>query len=155
MTAAPDPAIVVVGVDGVATSRTAIKLAAREARYRDATLVAVMAYSATPALAAPAARAVASLHTADETRTSAELALHEAVVDALGDHAGSVEQRAMPGLAGRNLVEVARTFRAELLVLASRGGASVLPGNVSQYVLRRASCPVLIVPDAGPGLQPS
>ncbi len=98
---------------------------------------------------------MASLHTADETRTSAELALHEAVVDALGDHAGLVEQRVMPGLAGRNLVEVARTFRAELLVLASRGGASVLPGNVSQYVLRRAPCPVLIVPDAGTGLPSS
>jgi nucleotide-binding universal stress UspA family protein len=155
MTTAPDQATaVVVGVDGAANSRTAIRLAAREAGYRDATLVAVMAYSASPALAAPAARPVATLHTADETRLSAESALHDAVVDALGDQAGRVEQRAMPGMAGRNLVAVARSFRAELLVVAGRGAASVLPGTVSQYLLRKAPCPVLIVPDAGPGQPP-
>jgi nucleotide-binding universal stress UspA family protein len=109
-----------------------------------------MAYSANPALGAPAAP-VATLHTADEIRRSAESALHDAVTDALGDQASRVEQRAMPGMAGRNLVEAARSFRAGLLVLAGRGGASVLPGSVSQYVLRKAPCPVLIVPDGGLG----
>jgi nucleotide-binding universal stress UspA family protein len=36
---------VVVGVDGSGGSRAAIRLAAQEARYRSAPLVAVMAYS--------------------------------------------------------------------------------------------------------------
>jgi nucleotide-binding universal stress UspA family protein len=35
---------------------------------------------------------------------------------------------------------------AQLLVLAGGGTASVLPGTTSQYVLRKAPCPVLIVP---------
>ena len=43
-----------------------------------------------------------------------------------------------------------------LLVLAGRGSATRLLGTVSQYVLRKAPCPVLVVPEAGrdgrPGL---
>jgi hypothetical protein len=38
---------VVAGVDGAGRSRAAIQLAAREARYRDTRLIAVMAYSGT------------------------------------------------------------------------------------------------------------
>jgi hypothetical protein len=110
MTIAPSQPTVV-AVDG-ANSRTAIKLAAQEARYRDATLVAIMAYSVNAALGAPAARPVGTLCTEGETRLSAESALHDAVADALGEQAGRVEQHAMPGLAGRNLVEVAHSFRA-------------------------------------------
>jgi nucleotide-binding universal stress UspA family protein len=63
---------VVVGIKGTGNSRAALRLAAQEARYRDATLIAVTAYG---------------------------------------------------------------------------GTASVLPGATSQYVLRKAPCPILIVPD--------
>ena len=56
----------------------------------------------------------------------------------------------VPGLAGRSLVDVARAVGAQLLVLAGGGTASVLPGTTSQYVLRKAPCPVLVVP-AGSG----
>jgi hypothetical protein len=63
----------------------------------------------------------------------------------------------VPGLAGRNFVEVARSFHAELLMLASRGGASMLPGTVSQYVHSLIRWPVLSAGpgagDPGPGLQ--
>jgi hypothetical protein len=38
---------------------------------------------------------------------------------------------------------------ADLVVLACRGGVSMLPGTVSQYVLRRAPCPVLMIPEGG------
>ena len=41
------------------------------------------------------------------------------------------------------------TFYAQLLVLAGRGSASMLLGTVSQYVLRKAPCPVLVVPETG------
>jgi nucleotide-binding universal stress UspA family protein len=152
MTTAQEQATVVVGVEGGANSRAAIRLAAREARYRDAALVAVMAYSSNPALGAPAARPLSSLHTADDERFVAESALHDAVVHALGDQAGQVELRTVLGQAGRNLVEVARKVNAQLIVLASRSGASTLLGSVSQYVLRKAPCPILVVPDAGTGM---
>ncbi|HEV3067010.1 MAG TPA: universal stress protein [Streptosporangiaceae bacterium] len=43
----------------------------------------------------------------------------------------------------------ARKVNAQLIVLAGRGSTSMLLGTVSQYVLRKAPCPVLVVPEAG------
>jgi nucleotide-binding universal stress UspA family protein len=138
---------VVVGVDGSGSSRTAIRLAADEARYRDAELIAVMAYSGERALGAPAVRPVATLRTAEDDRIVAETALRDAVFDALGDQADKVQLRTVLGLAGRKLVETAQRVNAQLIVLAGRGSASMLLGTVSQYVLRKAPCPVLVVPE--------
>jgi nucleotide-binding universal stress UspA family protein len=149
MTLAPEPLTVVVGVEGPTGSREAMIAAAQEVGYREAPLIAVMAYSATPALGAPAARPLSTMHTADDDRLAAESALRDAVVDALGDQAEQLELRTAPGLAGRNLVEVAREVDAQLLVLGERTGASMLLGAVSQCVLRKAPCPILVVPEAG------
>jgi nucleotide-binding universal stress UspA family protein len=143
----PGRPTVVVGVEGGRGSRTAIKLAAQEARYRDAPLIAVMAYSGDRAVP-PAGQPLASLHTAGEERLVAESALRDAVVDALGEEADRVELRTVLGLAGRNLLDTARRVNAQLIVLAGRGSASMLLGTVSQYVLRKAPCPVLVVPEA-------
>jgi len=140
---------VVVGVDEAGRSLTAIQLAAREASYRGAPLIAVVAYSGERSLGAPAARPVASLRTGDGNRIAAESVLRDAVRDALGAQADAVELRTVQGVAGRKLVETAAQAAAELVVLACRGGASMLPGAVSQYVLRRAPCPVLVVPEGG------
>ena len=52
----------------------------------------------------------------------------------------------MAGLAARAIVDTATQERAQLIVLAARPGISLLPGTVSQYVLRHARCPVLVVP---------
>ena len=54
----------------------------------------------------------------------------------------------MLGLAGRKLLETAQRVNAQLIVLAGRGSAFMLLGTVSQYVLREAPCPVLVVPEA-------
>jgi nucleotide-binding universal stress UspA family protein len=148
MTTEPASGTVVVGVEGSVGSRKAIRLAAQEARYRHAPLIAVMAYSGERALGAPATRPVATLRTGGDERLVAESALRDAVVDALGDDADRVELRTMLGLAGRNLVDTARRANAQLIVLAGRGSASMLLGTVSQYVLRKAHCPVLVVPEA-------
>jgi len=137
-----------VGVGDPAGSRAAIRLAAEEAHYRGAELIAVMAYSGERALGAPATRPVATLRTADDERIVAEAALRDAVVDALGDQAEKVQLRTVLGLAGRRLIETAQHVNAQLIVLASRGSASMLLGTVSQYVLRKAPCPVLVVPEA-------
>jgi len=139
---------VVVGVEEGSSSRTAIKLAAQEARFRHAPLIAVMAYSGDRAMA-PAGLPASSLRTASEERLVAESALRDTVADALGAEADRVELRTALGLAGRNLVDTARTADAQLIVLASRGSTSMLIGTVSQYVLRKAHCPVLVVPEAG------
>jgi nucleotide-binding universal stress UspA family protein len=141
------PGSVVVGVEDGGGSRTAIKMAAQEARFRHAPLIAVMAYSGDRAMAL-AGRPAASLGTAGEERLVAESALRDAVIDALGEEADRVELRTALGLAGRNLVDTARRVNAQLIVLASRGSTSMLIGTVSQYVLRKAHCPVLVVPEA-------
>lgn len=148
MTTEPEQATVVVGVEGTGRSRAAIQVAAQEARCRHATLLAVMAYSNERPLGAPAARPVATLRTGGDERLAAESALRDAVADALGDEADRVELHTALGLAGRNLVDTARKVNAQLIVLASRGSSSMLLGTVSQYVLRRAPCPVLVVPES-------
>ena len=149
MTSGAGQATVVVGVKETADSRAAIRLAAQEARYRGAALVAMMAYRTEPALGAPAARPLSVIHTVDEGRVVAESMLRDAVVEALGDQADLAELRTVPGLAGRALVDTARKVGAQLIVLAGRGGRGTAPGSVSQYVLRRAPCPVLVVPAGG------
>ncbi len=58
------------------------------------------------------------------------------------------------GVPGRSLVDAARTLEAELLVLSSRGDGALSWLVGSQYVLRNAPCPILIVPDPGPALAP-
>jgi nucleotide-binding universal stress UspA family protein len=146
----PGAKAVVVGVDGSDASRAAIALAAREARYRGAPLIAVQAYSGERTLGAPAARPLAALRTADDERIDTEVSLRQAVRDVLGDRADGVEVQAILGLAGRKIVETASKVNAQLIVLATRGSTSMLLGTVSQYVLRKAPCPVLVVP-AGPG----
>ena len=147
MTTEPERPPVVVGVDGTGTSRATIQAAAQEARSRDATLIAVMAYSTERPLGTSAARPVATVPVASDERLVAETALRDAVAAALGDEASLVELRTTLGLAGRNLVDTARKVNAQLIVLAGRGSASMLLGTVSQYVLRRAPCPVLVVPE--------
>ena len=148
MTTEAAPGSNVVGVEDAGGSRTAIKMAAQEASFRHAPLIAVMAYSGDRAMA-PASRSAASLRTVGEERLVAESALRDAVADALGEEANRVELRTALGLAGRNLVDTARRVNAQLIVLAGRGSTSMLLGTVSQYVLRKAPCPVLVVPEVG------
>ncbi len=139
---------VVVGVDGSANSHAAIRLAAQEAAYRQVPLIAVMAYSANRLLGAPGGQPVATLGTGADERAAAESSLREAVADALGPQADQVQLRVMAGVPGRQLVEAADEIGAQLIVLATRGSMSGVLGTVSQYVLRKSPCPVLVVPAA-------
>jgi nucleotide-binding universal stress UspA family protein len=138
---------VLVGVKRSADSRAAIRLAAQEARYRDTTLIAVMAYSAERGWS-PAVKPGAERLTPADDRAVAEDLLRDAVTDALGDAAGRVDHRVVADLPGRALVRAAQTSDAQLIVLAARHGIARVLGTVSQYVLRNAPCPVLTVPEA-------
>jgi nucleotide-binding universal stress UspA family protein len=138
---------VVVGVKQSPDSRAAIRLAAQEARYRDTTLIAVMAYPAERGWS-PAVRPGAERLTRADDWAVAENLLREALSDALGETGGRVEHRVVADLPGRALVDVAQTANAQLIVLAARHGIARALGTVSQYVLRNAPCPVLTVPEA-------
>jgi nucleotide-binding universal stress UspA family protein len=142
---------VIVGVEGSTGSRASIRLADREASYRGRSLIAVITHSTERPLGAPAARPPGTVRTVTYERVAAEAQLRDAVAAVLGDRAAQVELRVLPGLAGRVLVDLARDRDAELIVLAARNTFAHLLGALSQYVLRHAPCPVLIVPDAPPG----
>ncbi len=73
--------------------------------------------------------------------------LRDATLDALGPGAAQVELRVVQGVPGRSLVDAARTLDAELLVVGSRGENAMSWLLGSQYVLRNAPCPVLLVPE--------
>ena len=139
---------VVIGVDGLPESLAAIRLARQEAAYRGSDLVAVMAYSDNTALGSAAARPLSSPRTVGEHSELVKSTLCAAVTQALGSDGGQVEIRAVAGPPGRALVDTARDLKAVLIVLAARKehSPSRLLGAVSQYVLRNAPCPVLVVP---------
>jgi nucleotide-binding universal stress UspA family protein len=157
---------VVVGVDGSSNSYAAIRVAWEEASLRGTGLVAVMAMGSESALGAPAARPLATSLAPEEARVLAESTLRGLVKAALeadgGADAGTagglgagadnsaVQSRVEAGQPGRVLVEAARTLDAVMIVLAVRKERtpSRLLGAVSQYVLRNAPCPVLVVPEA-------
>jgi nucleotide-binding universal stress UspA family protein len=133
---------VVASIDEGPGSRAVITLAAEEARCRDARLVAVMAISSNLALGTPAVRPMA----AHDRQLMAEATLRGMITDALGDQADQVTLLTTVGPTGQYLVAAAREGKAELIVLAGHGAASTLPGSTDHYVLRKAPCPVLIIP---------
>lgn len=138
---------VVVGVDGSVSCLSAIRLAAQEARYRGTALIAVMAYSGDRAVRGPSGESLNAVQTGGgDERAMAESSLRHAVCEALGSQADDVVLRVSAGTAGRQIIEAARDVGAQLIVLAARGSVSQLVGTVSQYVLRKATCPVLVVP---------
>ena len=136
---------VVVGVDNSPASRAALELAAQEARWRQAPLVAVSAFEP-PLGTAVAGYPAAAMHTEGEQKATAESELRAAVDDTLGGQGIQADLRVSAGLAGRVIIETARQTNAQLVVLAAHPARSVLPGTVSQYVLLKARCPVTIVP---------
>jgi nucleotide-binding universal stress UspA family protein len=139
---------VVVGVDGSAACLSAIRVAAQEAGFRGTELIAVMAYNGDRAVRDSTGQPVGTVIRGDE-RAQALTSLRHVVSAALGaGQAERVQLRVVAGTAGRQILETAREARAQLIVLATRGSVSLLLGTVSQYVLRRAPCPVLVVPPA-------
>ena len=141
---------VVVGVDGSAACLSAIRMAAQEAGFRRTELIAVMAYSGDRSVRDSTGQPVGTVIRGDE-RAQALTSLRHVVSAALGaGQAERVQLRVVAGTAGRQILETAREARAQLIVLATRGSVSLLLGTVSQYVLRRAPCPVLVVPPATP-----
>jgi nucleotide-binding universal stress UspA family protein len=138
---------VVVGVDGSPGSLGAIRLALQEARFRNTALVAVMAFAGESMMGSTPAGPASTRNTAEQ-RTITETTLRQVVRDAVGEDAAGVDTRVIQGVPGHALVRAAREQDAQMVVLAARGDGAVsrLLGTVSQFVLRNAPCPVLVVP---------
>lgn len=133
---------VVVGVDGSAGSRAALRWAVAEAARWKVPLVAVEAWEFSPLLFTADVPVQV-----DELRDTVHRHLHEVVAEEVGDHtdvvieALVVEDAVVPAL-------LAQVTADSLLVTGSRGHggfAGVLLGSTSQHLTHHAPCPVVIV----------
>lgn len=138
---------VVVGVDGSAPSIAALAEGVRQARWRQADLVLVSAYSypylslVTPV--APDPPLAVDLEGAARRTVEEAIETVRSTVGELGVHV-DVDVRCGPPVSA--LLDASKD--ADLLVLGARGRggfASLLLGSVSQQCIQHASCPVLIV----------
>jgi nucleotide-binding universal stress UspA family protein len=146
--------VVVVGVDGSAGARHALRWATAEARLRGSRLLIVHAwrigYTGVPgggygSLGGPfdpfPGGGVSDMHRA------AEELLEEATAGLEGEAEGlEIERRVVEG--GAPQVLVAAAAEGDLLVVGSRGHggfAGLLLGSVSQQCAHHAHCPVVIV----------
>ena len=138
---------IVVGVDGSAHSREALRFAVEEARIRGASLQAVMAWH----LPYYGGMVGMSLPVDPESMRESYQAELDRAVDAVDGSglASGIERTLVEGTPGGVLVDASKG--ATLLVVGSRGHGGfmgLLLGSVSQQVATHAHCPVVIIPPA-------
>jgi nucleotide-binding universal stress UspA family protein len=129
---------IVVGVDGSAASKDALRWADRQAKLTGASLEAVTAWSYPTTYGFPV---IANVDWEQGART----VLDETVDEALGKEA-DLTRRVVEGHAARVLTDAA--VDADLLVVGSRGHGGftgLLLGSVSEHVVTHAPCPVVVV----------
>jgi nucleotide-binding universal stress UspA family protein len=143
--------IIVVGVDGSASSRAALVWALAEARLRGSTLRAVHAWMI-PAMGSGEApwALIPPGNYVDVSADEIEKATHEALdreIAAVDGPAGvAIERFVDEGPAADVIVDASKD--AELVVVGSRGRgaiATLVLGSTSQQVIHQATCPVVVV----------
>jgi nucleotide-binding universal stress UspA family protein len=144
---------IVVGVDGSAGSRAALRWAASEAQLRGSTLQAVYVYEHSPSWqmygysAEIAAIPVSAMPDDEHSRELAQ-SMVDHLVGELGDLDIEIEAIAHEDRRPAHAL-VERSRHAELLVIGSRGRggfAGLVLGSVSQQCVQHASCPVVVMP---------
>ncbi|GIE74670.1 universal stress protein [Actinoplanes philippinensis] len=136
--------LIVVGVDGSEGGRRALDWAATEATARGGAVRAVIAWSWNGLDYGP----VAAVTPTEEDALAAQVVAAE--VDALAQRHGSrlaVTGEAIEGSPADVLTAVAHD--ADLLVLGSHGHSRVrhtVLGSVSESCIRKATCPVVVIP---------
>jgi len=144
------PGSIVVGIDGTEHASAALRWAAEEAALRQATLVAVHAWTFMP-VTTPADSGLVpmawteSMEVLDASRAAAERIAGDQVRAVLGEEHDAVV-KVVEGGPATALVEAAAD--ADLLVVGNQGRgnlASALLGSTSAEVADAAPCPVVIV----------
>jgi nucleotide-binding universal stress UspA family protein len=146
MTTNETKATVVVGTDGSEGSLAAVRLAAHEARLRQARLVVVCAWHPPVVGSIPAYGIAAPVtETLDELRRALQDTL---AAEGLGpDSDLEVEPVVVQDSAARALLDA--SAEADLCVVGTRGHggfAGLVLGSVSHQVASHATCPVMVVP---------
>lgn len=142
-----------VGFDGSDESEAALAAACAVARRLGATLRVVRIFDATR-VGAPALVTTPGEVTAFENYEAAQ---REGLDEAVAELPAELDAKAVfvAGNAGPELA--AQTEHVDLMVIGSRGygpRAAVLLGGVSHTVLRKAHCPVIVLPRGSHGLEP-
>jgi nucleotide-binding universal stress UspA family protein len=136
---------IVVGVDGSAGSRKALRWAAAEAADHGADLVVVNVWEHT--LLPPAGSVSVSEHYVPDPSQRTADDLLQVIKDELGDQPPIlVQPQVKQGRPAKVLIEESAT--ADLLVVGKRGHggfAGLVLGSVSQHVAAYAKCPVTVV----------
>ena len=137
---------IVVGVDGSEGSARALEWATAEARLRGAPLVLLHAWDVPAAIAETTVLPYGQSQALLENAADAVLKTMVARARELGVDPREV---LVQGHAATSLIDYATD--ADLLVVGTRGRggfAGLLLGSVSQAVVHRAPCPVVVVPPA-------
>lgn len=141
------PGLVVVGVDGSANGREALRFALAEAALRGARLAVVHSWSI-PSLTATGIGMIPAFGLLREELSAAAAETLESELERVAEGAPRVEleRQVVQGDAAGALVE--RSAGADLLVVGTRGHgtvASTVLGSVSRACLHHAACPVAVV----------
>jgi nucleotide-binding universal stress UspA family protein len=137
---------IVVGVDGSASSISALRWAARQAGLTGAAVDAVIAWNY-PAPVGAYGWATTGLEGGFNFKESAEKVLADAIGTACDPANGvPVRARAVEGNPARVLLDA--SDGADLLVVGSRGHGGfteALLGSVGQHCVHHARCPVVVI----------
>ena len=138
---------IVVGVEGSAGSRAALRWAIEEARFRHGVVEVVTAYLPTYVPAAPDFGYVPldPIDLVDEVRKMQDEIIES--VSAEVDTAGvEIRRQLLKGRSADTLISAAEG--ADMLVVGNRGRGGfrgLLLGSVSQQIAHHATCPVVII----------
>lgn len=141
---------VVVGIDGSAYSRAALRWALDEGARRDCAVLAItIAHAAPIAMAGRPGSAVIGMAVPTAAPDQKYLLrLEQTVRDVLGEHDDPrLTAELLQGSPPEALC--AASTDAQLLVLGSHGHGRLLDavlGSVAQYCVRHAMCPVVVIP---------
>lgn len=138
---------VIVAFDGSAAATDAVSLVEAIAWPNDSVLRVVNVIEPVLPISGPLYRGAALTPEVDDAITAYAHDTLRGVVERLRSPGRSIEGRVLRGRAATAIVEDARDFGADLLVVGSRGHgtiASLLLGSVSSEVVDHTPCPVLV-----------
>ncbi|SFR03100.1 Nucleotide-binding universal stress protein, UspA family [Lentzea waywayandensis] len=141
--------VILVGVDGSAESRAALRWAMQEASHRGARVEAMLAYYQEPVVVPAVPMGLNPYGEMPQRHPAREL--HDTVqqVRATMLHAPDVAECVVVGDAAEHLTEASK--HAAMLVIGTRGRGAVrefLSHGVAANCLRHAECPVVVIPPA-------
>ncbi|HEX6345924.1 universal stress protein [Umezawaea sp.] len=142
--------VIVVGVDGSAASKSALRWAIAQG---DNTVEAVVAAVREPAFVPATSLGVYpyAYKPEAERRRPADRQLHDVVTEVTAGVPGAPEVAEIVVASDPTVALVQASRRADLLVLGAKGHnriADVFPGSVTAHCVRHAACPVVVIPPA-------